>query len=192
MGTPDYIAPEQINDAHSVDIRADIYSLGCTLYKLLTGQAPFTGPRYRSTAEKMAAQLRDPVPPIRALLPQVPEKLAALLDRMLAKDRDLRIPTPGRLVDELGGILRRVRPGGTSRSGPERSAPGSPRPLAGEGPGVRANASPLPLGEGPGVRAYQDDTTSSLAQDASHPLSASGVRDRRLLLPSLLRERGRG
>ena len=101
VGTPDYIAPEQINDAHSVDARADIYSLGCTLYKLLTGQVPFTGPRYKSTAEKMTAHFRDPVPPIRTLLPQVPEKLVAVLDRMLAKDRDLRIPTPGRLADEL-------------------------------------------------------------------------------------------
>ena len=104
MGTPDYIAPEQIHDAHSVDARADIYSLGCTLYKLLTGHAPFTGTRYRSVADKMAAHLRDPVPPIRTLLPQVPEKLAAVLDRMLVKDRDLRIPTPGRLVDELAAF----------------------------------------------------------------------------------------
>ena len=101
VGTPDYIAPEQINDAHSVDARADIYSLGCTLYKLLTGQAPFAGPRYKSAAQKMTAHLHDTVPPIRTLVPQVPEKLVAVLDRMLAKDRDLRIPTPGRLVDEL-------------------------------------------------------------------------------------------
>ena len=101
VGTPDYIAPEQVNDAHHVDIRADIYSLGCTLYKLLTGTAPFAGPRYRSAAEKMAAHGRDAIPPVRGLRPQVPEKLATLLDRMLAKDRDLRIPTPGRIVNEL-------------------------------------------------------------------------------------------
>jgi formylglycine-generating enzyme required for sulfatase activity/serine/threonine protein kinase len=101
VGTPDYIAPEQINDAHSVDARADIYSLGCTLYKLLTGQAPFTGPRYKSHAEKLAAHLRDPMPSIRLLLPQAPEKLVALIDRMVVKDRDLRIPKPGLLVDEL-------------------------------------------------------------------------------------------
>ena len=94
VGTPDYIAPEQINDAHSVDARADIYSLGCTLFKLLTGEAPFAGPRYASNAEKMSAHLRDPVPPIRVLVPQVPAKLAAVLDRMLVKDRDLRIPRP--------------------------------------------------------------------------------------------------
>ena len=147
MGTPDYIAPEQINDAHSVDARADIYSLGCTLYKLLTGQAPFSGPRYKSTAEKMTAHLRDPVPPIRGLLPQVPEKLAAVLDRMLAKDRDLRIPTPGRLVDELATFCVGADLAGLF----DLAQNGCPRP-SGRG-GVRASVSHSRPGEGPGVRA---------------------------------------
>ncbi len=169
VGTLDYIAPEQINDAHSVDARADIYSLGCTLYKLLTGQPPFSGPRYQSTAEKMTAHLRDAVPPIRLLVPEVSEKLAAVLDRMLAKDRDLRIPTPGRLVDELAafcvganlaGLLElagsRERGAGSGEEilRGEEKANLSPRPghhvlmVAGEGGhhvpmvGVRANSPP--------------------------------------------------
>ena len=59
MGTADYIAPEQVFDSHNVDIRADVYSLGCTLYKLLTGQTPFSGTQYQSAMQKMLAHARD-------------------------------------------------------------------------------------------------------------------------------------
>ena len=55
LGTVDYIAPEQVEDSRYVDIRADIYSLGCTLYKLLTGHAPFSGERFDKPVSKIIA-----------------------------------------------------------------------------------------------------------------------------------------
>src|SRR5262249_39116761 len=61
MGTPDYIAPEQARDAHTADIRADIYSLGCSLYHLLTGQAPFPG---TTPLEQVLAHLERAAAPL--------------------------------------------------------------------------------------------------------------------------------
>ncbi len=101
MGTADYMAPEQTSDSRTVDIRADIYSLGCTLYKLLSGRAPFGGSQYPGAFEKMTAHVNDPVPPIRDVTPEVPEALAALLDRMLAKTPEDRFATPTEVADAL-------------------------------------------------------------------------------------------
>ncbi|HKI36973.1 MAG TPA: serine hydrolase [Gemmataceae bacterium] len=84
MGTFDYMAPEQAADAHAVTARADVYSLGCTLYHLLRGKAPFGG--FPSGALKMRAHATEPVPPIRAARPEVSPALEAVLLRMLAKD----------------------------------------------------------------------------------------------------------
>ena len=92
MGTTDYIAPEQAFDSHKVDIRADIYSLGCTLYKLLTGQAPFAGPAYDSPMKKLMAHVQQPVPPVTLARPELPKKLVAVLDRLLAKRRKTVTP----------------------------------------------------------------------------------------------------
>lgn len=83
VGTDAYMAPEQWDDAHSVTIHSDVYSLGCTLYALLCGRPPFTEV---SETERYQAHLRKTPVPIDELRPDVPSKLARLVDGMLAKD----------------------------------------------------------------------------------------------------------
>jgi RND family efflux transporter MFP subunit len=101
MGTADYMAPEQASDSRTVDIRADIYSLGCTLYKLLTGQAPFGGPEYRGTLDKLNAHVHQPPPPISQFIANVPEDLSAIIDRLLAKNPADRFPAPAEVAKIL-------------------------------------------------------------------------------------------
>jgi tRNA A-37 threonylcarbamoyl transferase component Bud32 len=98
MGTPDYMAPEQANDASKADIRADIYSLGCTLYHLLAGQPPFPNGTHM---EKIIAHIEHRPTPIRQLRPEVPEELAAVVERMLAKDPATRFQTPAAVAEAL-------------------------------------------------------------------------------------------
>jgi serine/threonine protein kinase len=103
LGTLDYMAPEQCTDPHRVDHRADIYGLGCTLYELLTGQPPFAQPGCESAFHKMKAHVEAPVPSIHESRPDVPERLANALGRMLAKDREGRFAS-------LADVIRAVRP----------------------------------------------------------------------------------
>ncbi|HEV3257823.1 MAG TPA: serine/threonine-protein kinase [Gemmataceae bacterium] len=98
LGTLDYVAPEQCMDPHAVDIRADVYGLGCTLYELLAGQPPFARPGYESAFQKMKAHVEAPVPPIQESRPDVSERLATALGRMLAKDRAGRFASPAEVV----------------------------------------------------------------------------------------------
>jgi serine/threonine protein kinase len=98
MGTPDYMAPEQARDAANVDIRADIYSLGCTLYFLLAGRAPFVG---GSLATKIAAhQLSEP-DPVESLRTDLPPGLAEIVRKMMAKDPAKRYQQPEEVVQAL-------------------------------------------------------------------------------------------
>jgi formylglycine-generating enzyme required for sulfatase activity/serine/threonine protein kinase len=107
LGTVDFMAPEQASDARSVDIRADIYSMGCTLYKLLTGCAPFSGPRYKTVAEKIVGHLKDTPRPLQEMRADVPGDLATLIARMMAKSPDERFATPG----EVARVLARFAVG---------------------------------------------------------------------------------
>src|SRR5262245_27120336 len=119
LGTLDYMAPEQCLDSHAVDSRADIYALGCTLYELLAGEPPFAGPDYESAFLNMRAHVEEPVPPIRGRRSEGPERLAATLERMLAKDRMGRFASPAGVVAalqplaagaDLAGLLRAFPP----------------------------------------------------------------------------------
>lgn len=105
MGTLDYMAPEQADDTHAVDIRADIYSLGCTLYALLAGEPPFGGQQFTTPVRKLAAHMQKPVPPIRDKRDDVPDELVAVLDRMLAKQPGERFATPGEVATALQSLV---------------------------------------------------------------------------------------
>jgi WD40 repeat protein/serine/threonine protein kinase len=104
MGTADYMAPEQATDSHNVDIRADIYSLGCTLYKLLTGRAPFSGPEYKTPLAKLVAHVSVATRSIRLLRSDVPEELAEVIDRMMAKDPAQRFAAPADVAEALSSL----------------------------------------------------------------------------------------
>lgn len=84
VGTADYMAPEQWDDSGQVEFRADIYAVGCTLFELLVGRAPFSNGR-RTSRAKMLAHRKFPVPSVRSLRPEVSKELDAVVKRMLSK-----------------------------------------------------------------------------------------------------------
>jgi urea transport system substrate-binding protein len=128
MGTIDYMAPEQWEDSHGVDIRADIYSLGCTFYYLLAGSPPFGVSKDPNIMRRIWAHSLAPIPPIRAKRPDVPKELAAVLNRMLAKDRADRYAVPVEVAAALAPYaadcdVSSFLASGSGRQGPPR--PGS-------------------------------------------------------------------
>ncbi len=101
VGTADYMAPEQAFGTGLIDIRADVYSLGCTLYHLLAGRTPFSGLGHERAINKLMAHAHRPVPPIRGSRPEVSHELVQVLDRLLAKDPTERFATPAEVVAAL-------------------------------------------------------------------------------------------
>ncbi len=102
MGTPAYMAPEQSEDATRVDARADIYSLGCTLYDLLTGRPPFRG----TTAREIITKHRtEPVVRPDLLVDRVPKELSAVVMRMVAKSPSDRYQDLGEVIGDLERFL---------------------------------------------------------------------------------------
>ena len=101
MGTPAYLAPEQAQDAHSVDVRADIYSLGATLYEMLTGEIPYPG---KSTYDILTKLVSDPVPDPRALVDSISPQTARLVMKMLSKQAKQRQSGAAELLREIRSL----------------------------------------------------------------------------------------
>ena len=119
VGTPDYIAPEQSLQPQNADIRADIYSLGCTMYFILTGQPPFlTG----TCMQTLMAHAESMPPPVNELRPEVPKDLAAVVERMMAKNPANRYQTPAEVAQALAPFIRKS---GVSADEPPPGLPGS-------------------------------------------------------------------
>jgi hypothetical protein len=98
MGTPDYMAPEQATDSHRADIRADIYSLGCTLYHLLSGRVPFP---HDSTLGKVVRHATEQPTPLGGLRPELPPGLVGVVEKMMAKKPEARYQTPAEMAQAL-------------------------------------------------------------------------------------------
>src|ERR1043165_4539959 len=98
LGSPAYIAPEQVLDASEADARSDVYSLGISYYEMLTGTPPFRTP---SDTDVCFQQVHRPLPDIRVAVPDLPRKLATLLQRMTSKNPLLRPANGAAVVEEL-------------------------------------------------------------------------------------------
>jgi serine/threonine-protein kinase len=148
IGTADYIAPEQTRDASIVDIRADVYSLGCTLYFLLTGRPVFPG---NSLMQKVLQHQQEPPPSVQALRPEVPAELDAVLQKMLAKRPEDRFQIPLLVVAPLRHFAQPFSaPGSVVR--PPSSA-SLTRPVSSYGLGRPASSAHLdPSGSSPKIR----------------------------------------
>jgi len=163
VGTPEFMSPEQACDSRNVDVRSDIYSLGCTLYYLLTGRPPFSG---ATALETMVQHLKQPLPPVDALRPGLAPGLAAVVHETLAKSADERFQTPAELAEALrpwiGEFASSVAPDvrlaqrGLTPTAPDAivapstkddrapAAPSVPAALGGPGAAVAAPPAPRP------------------------------------------------
>jgi predicted Ser/Thr protein kinase len=139
MGTPEYVAPEQATDARNADTRSDIYSLGCTLYALLTGRPPF---REDTMVKLVMAHIEKEPRPLNEVRPDVPAEMAAVVAKMLAKDPARRYQRPIEVAQALAPFAKVRVPG----AAPKSPAPGS----AGTGTVVGGDTS---RDGGPGAKA---------------------------------------
>lgn len=108
LGTPDYISPEQALGQDSLDFRSDIYSLGASLYHMLGGRPPYEG----TISTIMRKHVKGDLPPLRNHRPDLPARLEAVVEKMMAVDRDDRYPDLTGLEEDLDKIRVELKLGG--------------------------------------------------------------------------------
>jgi serine/threonine protein kinase len=108
LGSADFIAPEQVENPHSVNFAADLYSLGCTFYSLLVGAPPFGSLKQASFFQKAMAHVERPVTPISQHRTDVPEAVEQLVIKLLAKKPQERPASAGDLAEALRSFTSRV------------------------------------------------------------------------------------
>jgi len=126
MGTPDYMAPEQALESHTVDIRADLYSLGCTFYFLLAGRPPFPTGNF---IQKIYKHQHEEAPALEALRPEVPPGVARVVRKLMAKRPEDRYQTPAEVAAVLVSVLS---PGSGPAGEEERPVADGHQAIAGE------------------------------------------------------------
>ncbi len=130
LGTPAYMSPEQAR-GEPADARSDLFSLGCVLYRLCTGVSPFHG---RTVMAVLTALATDEPVPVRQKNPQIPQALADLVMRLLAKRREDRPASAGAVLQELQALERQraLAPTTVARPPSAEAAPGPPAPATPE------------------------------------------------------------
>ena len=125
MGTPFYVAPEQADDGRNADIRSDLYSLACVLFEMLTGQVPYDG---TNAVDVVVKHVRNPVPSVCELRPDLPAALDNFLQKAMAKAPGQRFQTPVEFIQKLEELKQQIGPS-SSLNGTQNRPAGPPSPL---------------------------------------------------------------
>lgn len=179
LGTADYLAPEQALDSHSVDIRADIYSLGGTFYYLLTGSPPFPE---GTIAQKLLWHQTRETRPVRSIRPDIPEALSRIIETMMRKEPERRFQSPVDVIAALAPWVQTPIPPPTEQEIPTISAAaGKQLNVPRQTHDIRRSSV---IGSLPGLPVGVRQSASGLPGTAPHPALNAGTAVATPLSPS--------